>query len=226
MTTPTSLTSTTLLLCRHGQSEWNVQRRIQGQAPEAGGLTEEGRWEAQQLGRRLQGYEPTALYSSDLRRARETAEIVAASTSLPIQTDPRWREIDLGVWQGLTPEEVDAGWPGEEIRALDLPRGEIGETFSALSRRTLAAIDDLHARHPGQTVAVICHGGNVRAALMATPAPAGDGPDPRRTSSIPNTSVTMVQANRAGLQAMLITDASHLEGATLAAEDANTDERR
>ncbi len=150
-----------------------------------------------------------AVYASDLLRARQTAEIVGAAVGLPVQPDPRWREIDLGVWQGLTPEEVDQRWPGEQIRALDLPRGEIGENFAALSARTLAAVEDLHAQHPGQTVAVICHGGNVRAALMATPAAAGDGPDPRR-ASIPNTSVTVVQVNSAGLQANLIADVSHL----------------
>lgn len=205
-------TPTTLLLCRHGQSEWNAQGRVQGQAPEAGGLTDQGRWEAQQLGRRLQTTDIAALYASDLRRAWETAQIVGAAVGLPVQLDPRWREIDLGVWQGLQPEEVDAQWPTAQIREMDLPRGEVGETFAALSRRTLAAIDDLHARHPGETVAVICHGGNVRAALMATAAPNGADPDPRR-ASIPNTSVSTVQVNSAGLQATLIADASHLEGA-------------
>lgn len=209
MTALTSHPPTTLLLCRHGQSEWNAQRRIQGQSPEAGGLTEQGRLEAQQLAGRLQSAGIDAVYASDLLRAQQTAQVVGAAVTLPVQPDRRWREIDLGVWQGLTPEEVDGRWPGEEIRALDLPRGETGETFAALSARTLAAIEDLHAQHPGQTVAVICHGGNVRAALMATPAAAGDGPDPRR-APIPNTSVTVVQVNSAGLQATLIADVSHL----------------
>ena len=65
---------TTLLLCRHGQSEWNVQQRIQGQAPDAGGLTPQGRQQAQLLGRRLQSLGVQALYSSDLLRALETGE--------------------------------------------------------------------------------------------------------------------------------------------------------
>jgi broad specificity phosphatase PhoE len=209
MASHTSRAPTTLLLCRHGQSEWNVLRRIQGQAPEAGGLTELGRWEAQQLGRRLQMAGVAAIYTSDLLRARQTAEIVSAAVGLPVQSDPRWREIDLGVWQGMQPEEVDQRWPMAQIRDLDLPRGETGETFAALSVRTLAAIEDLHARHSGQTVAIICHGGNVRAALLATPAPWNEESDPRR-APIPNTSVTVVQANSAGLQAMMIADASHL----------------
>jgi broad specificity phosphatase PhoE len=211
MTARASLATTTLLLCRHGQSEWNAQGRVQGQAPEAGGLTDLGRWEAQQLGLRLQGQGVAALYASDLLRAWETAEMVARVVELPVQPDPRWREIDLGVWQGMHPKEVDARWPTAQIRELDLPRGETGETYAALSARTLAAIEDLHIRHAGQTVAVICHGGNVRAALMATPAPWDDEPDPRRVP-IPNTSVTVVQANSAGLQAIMIADVSHLAG--------------
>jgi broad specificity phosphatase PhoE len=223
MASHTSRAPTLLLLCRHGQSEWNVQRRIQGQSLDAGGLTAQGRWEAQQLGRRLQALDIVALYASDLLRSQETAQIVSAALDLPVQFDPRWREIDLGVWQGMTPEEVDQRWPGEEIRALDLPRGEIGETFAALSQRTLAAMVDLAHQHPGETVAAVCHGGNVRAALMATDALAVDGPDPRR-APIPNTSVTVLQVNDAGLQAMLIADVSHLDGAALEIGDANADE--
>ncbi len=226
MAAHTEHTPTTLLLCRHGQSEWNAQGRIQGQAPDAGGLTEQGRWEAQQLGLRLQGHGVTALYASDLLRAWQTAQIVSEAMGLPVQPDARWREIDLGVWQGMTPTEVDQRWPPSlQIRERDLPRGETGETFAGLTQRTLAAINDLHARHSGQTVAVICHGGNVRAALMATPAPDGEAPDPRQ-ASIPNTSVSAFQVNSAGLQATLIADASHLDGASPKNGTSNVDEQR
>lgn len=225
MTDYSTASSTVLLLCRHGQSEWNAQRRIQGQSPEAGGLTQQGRWEAQQLGRRLQALNVTALYASDLLRAQETAQIVSAVLGLAVQPDSRWREIDLGVWQGLTPDEVDQRWPGDEIRALDLPRGEVGETFTALSQRTLAALHDLAARHPGQTIAVVSHGGNVRAALLATDASPTDGPDQRRVP-IPNTSVTVLRVNGVGVQATLIADASHLDRGVTDMAATNDDEQR
>jgi broad specificity phosphatase PhoE len=225
MTSHTHLSPTTLLLCRHGQSEWNAQQRVQGQSPQAGGLTAQGRWEAQQLGHRLRTVGVAAIYASDLLRAWETAEIVGALIGLPVQADPRWREIDLGVWQGLRSEELDRRWPMAQIRELDLPRGETGENFAALTRRTLAAIEEIHSRHGGQTAAVICHGGNVRATLLATPAPLDGGPDPRRTP-IPNTSVTVVRVNSAGLQATLIADISHLDSAARSAEDANAGEQR
>lgn len=223
MTTRPSPAPTTLLLCRHGQSEWNAQRRVQGQSPLAGGLTELGRWEAYQLGRRLQAHDVAALYTSDLRRAHETAQIVGACLNAQPQIDPRWREIDLGVWQGLTPEEVDRGWPRDEIFTQDLPRGETGETFAALTRRTLAAIHALHARHPGQTAVVICHGGNIRAALLLADMPAGDGPDPRHLPIL-NTSVTALQVDSAGLRATLIADTSHLDGQLPTVLSTNTED--
>lgn len=221
----TALNTTTLLLCRHGQSEWNAQGRVQGQSLEAGGLTELGRWEAQQLGRRLHSMGVAAIYASDLLRAWQTAQIVSAAVRLPVQPDPRWREIDLGAWQGLTSEEVNQRWPTMLIREQDLPRGETGETFAALSQRTLAAIDDLHARHSGQTVAVICHGGNVRAALMATQVVSSNDEDPRR-APIPNTSVTILRVNGAGLEATSIADVSHLDGMAPETTNSNADEQR
>lgn len=225
MPSHTSHTPTTLLFCRHGQSEWNAQRRIQGQAPDAGGLTAQGRREAQLLGERLRALDVAAIYSSDLLRAMQTAQIVSEAVGLPVQPDLRWREIDLGLWQGLEPEEVDARWPTDEIREQDLPRGETGETFAAVTQRTLAGIDDLHARHRGQTVVVICHGGNMRAALLTTPAPANGDSDPRH-APIRNTAVTVFHVDNTGLHASVIADASHLNDVAPAAEEVNVDEPR
>lgn len=226
MATHTSPTTTTLLLCRHGQSEWNLQRLIQGQSPEAGGLTARGRWEAQQLAQRLYPFGIDALYTSDLLRAQETAQILGAALNLPVQPDPRWREIDLGVWQGLTPEEVEQGWPSAaQIREADLPRGEIGETFAAVSQRVLSAICDLDTQRRGQTVAIVSHGGAMRAALLATEAPASDGEDLRHTP-IRNASVTVLRITETGWQTILFPDASHLDGATPEDGGNNADERR
>ena len=204
--------STTFILCRHGQSEWNAQQRIQGQSPAAGGLTAQGRAEAEHLGRRLHTLGAEVLISSDLLRARQTAEIAGLPLGLTPQLDPRWREIDLGRWQGHTVAEVEFGWPdAPRVRELDLPRGEIGETGVQLYARTVAALDDLHRAHAGRTIAVVCHGGNVRTALMLTPRLVGDDlPDPRRMS-IPNASVTILRRDESGLHAELIADVAHLD---------------
>lgn len=230
MTDSISQTPTTLVLCRHGESEWNVEGRIQGQSSLAGGLTDLGRRQAQRLGERLRNAGLDQLYTSDLRRALETAAIVGAALGLQPQLDHRWRELDLGDWHGLTGAEVEARWP-EQIAALrrgeDVPRGN-GETFARLQARTLAAITDLAQRHPGQTVGVICHGGNVRAALLLlpTPDPSENQPD-QRSAPIPNTSVTILRvAADNHLQALAVVDASHLDGLATDGEDNRADEQR
>lgn len=205
---------TTFILCRHGQSEWNAQQRIQGQSSDAGGLTAQGRTEADRLGQRLHALGAELLVSSDLLRARQTAEIAGQPLGLAPQFDQRWREIDLGRWQGLTLAEVDAGWPDAwRLREQDLPRGDTGETGAQLHARTVAALDDLHRTHPGRTIAVVCHGGNVRTALMLTPqlVARDEGLDPRHMP-IPNTSVTILRRDDAGLHAELICDVAHLAG--------------
>lgn len=217
-----STTPTTFLLCRHGQSEWNAQGRVQGQASAAGGLTQQGRREAAWLGQRLLAARVDVLVSSDLRRAHETATLAGAPLHLTPQLDPRWREINLGQWQGLTRTEVAAGWPdADTIIEHDLPRGETGETAAAVRARTQEALYDLATRYPGQTIAVVCHGGNVRAALMLTPTVDGVEPDPRR-ASIPNASLTLIQHDQTGLHARLIADTSHL--AELAGEPVEAEE--
>lgn len=209
---------TTLLLCRHGESEWNVQRRVQGQAPEAGGLTAEGRRQAEQLARRLRNLGVDVLYTSDLRRSVETAEIVGAALGLAPVADPLWREFHMGLWQGLTVEEVRSRWPVQQIRELDLPRGDTGETWAAFTERVRQAVDALVVRHPGQTVAVVTHGGNVRAGLLVAgwSAHAIDGP-------IPNASLTAIHFLDGRAWASLVADAAHLNDGhlTAAGDDAS-----
>lgn len=205
---------TILILCRHGESQWNVERRVQGQSLVAPGLTAHGRWQAQRLAERLRQMDIDALYSSDLRRALETAQIVGAALGLEPVEDSRWRERDMGRWQGLTRSEIAARWP-EEIAALqrgeDIRRGG-GETYVELQARTLAALKDLLLRHPGQKVAVICHGGNIRACLLANRLDQAEGGDGLRWAPIPNASVTILQAHADQLRAVVIADASHLDG--------------
>ncbi|MCS6845219.1 MAG: histidine phosphatase family protein [Caldilineales bacterium] len=208
---------TTLLLCRHGESEWNAQHRVQGQAPEAGGLTAEGRRQAALLARRLRDFHIDALYTSDLRRSMETAEIVAATLGLTPVADPLWREFDMGRWQGLTVEEVRSRWPVQQIREMDLPRGDTGETWAGFIERVRRAVDALVARHPGQTVAVVTHGGNVRASLLLTQHQ--DDPSARYNQPIPNTSITAIHLTDGRAWSSLVADAAHLDGHLTATND-------
>lgn len=203
---------TTLLLCRHAESQWNAAGLVQGQAVEAGGLTKKGLWQAQRLGQRLRRQGIDALYSSDLLRAVETANVVGQLTGHVACLDGRWREIALGRWQGLMGSEIEERWPEEWAaarRGEDVARGG-GETFAQVQDRTMAAVADLVARHPGQRVAIICHGGNVRVCLAAA-----QGYPPGqvyiRQNRIPNTSVTALLASQDQLQTLLVTDIEHLD---------------
>lgn len=202
---------TTVILCRHGESEWNVARRIQGQSPDAGGLTPTGRAQARLLRRRLKSMDVDVLISSDLRRALETALIARVDPSLEPVLDPRWREADLGTWQGLHRDEARQRWPEEweMARREDVARGG-GETFLQVQARVLAALGDLLAMHAGKTVAVITHGGPIHACLGAVL----NHSFPEVYERLPtnrNTSVTILRFEGGEIEPLALMDSSHLE---------------
>ncbi len=203
---------TTLLLCRHGESQWNVEGRVQGTSLQAAGLTEQGRWQAARLAERLRSATVSALYSSDLLRAVETAEIVAATLGKSPEPDKRWREIDMGKWHGLTLAEIQERFPQDWAATRLDPNASRGggEGFFTFQAWTLQAAADLHACHPGQTVAVVTHGGNVRACLLSGVTGPLDPSDPRR-GHIPNTSVTAIQVNGGHVTVLSLPDTGHLE---------------
>lgn len=138
---------TTLLLVRHGETDWNADGRLQGQTDRP--LSEYGRRQARQLAEELAGEEFDAIYASDLSRARETAEIVGARLGLPVALDSDLREKDWGTWEGLTPVERD--------------RVEfVGESTEAHQERMLRALRRISERHPDGGVLVVTHGGSMR----------------------------------------------------------------
>ena len=138
---------TTLLLIRHGETDWNASGRLQGHTDRP--LNEYGRRQAAELAERLRGDGVGALYSSDLTRARETAEIVASRLGLPVVLDPDLRERNWGSWEGLTPAERSG---------VDFE----GETPEEHRERTFRAIGRIAERHPGERVVVVTHGGSMR----------------------------------------------------------------
>ncbi|MCB0135537.1 MAG: histidine phosphatase family protein [Caldilineaceae bacterium] len=218
--------ATTVLLCRHGESQWNHAGRIQGQAPDAPGLSSRGREQARLLAERMRSAGVDALVTSDLLRAVETAGFVSRALGLHPVEDSRWREIDLGEWQGLTREEVAERWPETQeavSRGEDPPRGG-GETYAQLTARTLNAIADVAQRHAGQTVCVVTHGGNVRAAIVALP-DAPEGVDVR-AGYIFNTSVTVLRVTADGARLIAPPDISHLDGLASEINEEADDEPR
>jgi broad specificity phosphatase PhoE len=136
------------LLIRHGETDWNADGRLQGQTDRP--LSDFGRRQARQLADELHAEKFEAIYSSDLTRARETAEIVGERVGLAVALDPDLREKDWGSWEGLTAVERD--------------RVEFaGESTEAHQQRTLRALRRISERHPGDgRVLVVTHGGSMR----------------------------------------------------------------
>jgi broad specificity phosphatase PhoE len=155
---------TTILLARHGETDWNREGRFQGHADPP--LNGTGRAQAVELSVALKADELAVVYSSPLRRALETAEIVAASHGLqPVQLDAL-REVDVGSWQGLIRAEIEERFPEQFARWLDYDQGwQDGESYDELGRRVVAALLELANRHAGQRILAVTHGGPIRAAF-------------------------------------------------------------
>jgi len=164
----TEPTATTILLARHGETDWNREGRLQGWAPVP--LNGRGRDQARRLGRRVATeYDVDRLIASDLRRTRETAALVRdAGIDADPEFDPAWRERDLGVYQGLTREEMDEQFPAfafeNDVLALE-ERPDGGERLVDAYERAVDAWGRLCADPGGDTVLVVTHGGPVTGVL-------------------------------------------------------------
>jgi probable phosphoglycerate mutase len=151
---------------RHGETDWNLEGRWQGHAdPE---LNETGRAQAEAVARSLAAKPFNALYSSDLSRARETAEIIGKELSLPIQLDARLREVDVGEWSGLTTPEIEQRYPNGLRRRSEGGTGwERGESYSAMGDRVVEALRAIAEAHPDGRVLVVTHGGPMCSTWLA-----------------------------------------------------------
>jgi broad specificity phosphatase PhoE len=153
---------TTILLARHGESDWNVEQRWQGHADRP--LTERGRAQARALAERLDAFALAAIYASDLRRACDTAQAVAERRGLSVLVRRDLREVDVGSWAGLTRADVEEREPDGIRRWLDGEKGwQGGETYEEMAGRVVAAVREIAAAHPAKHVLVVAHGGCVRA---------------------------------------------------------------
>ena len=153
----------TLLCIRHAQSTMNAAGLWQGQANPP--LSEEGREQAHVLGERLAGESLSVLVASDLRRARETAEIAGRSLGIATRLEPGLRELDVGDWSGLARDEIARRWPEDfdRFRAGDLDvRAGGGETRRELRERVVAALRSLQQIYRGGRIAVVTHLGVIR----------------------------------------------------------------
>ena len=199
-----------LLAIRHGETAWNVDARVQGHIDIA--LNEQGRQQARLLGRALaQGERPDVLYSSDLARARETAAAIAAACGVSLRLEPALRERCFGVLEGRTVDEVRRRDPGlaDRWRRREpdfVPPG--GESLTVFFERCVQTVMRLVRGHPGQTVAIVAHGGVLDCLYRAATGVALDLP---RGWSIENASVNRLLCTGERFTLTGWGDVSHLE---------------
>ena len=146
-------------LVRHGQTDWNLERRYHGQSDVP--LNDKGRSQARRLAHSLQNQAFAAIYTSDLSRARETAEIIAQVIQLPVTLEPRLREINQGDWEGQDVETIKdryAGLWNERLVDPTNARPPGGETVGEVAERVYAALDDIAGIYPAGQVLICSHG--------------------------------------------------------------------
>jgi broad specificity phosphatase PhoE len=204
-------TSVRIFLTRHGETEWNVEGRWQGQSNSR--LTQRGVEQARKLAEALADEPLAAVYSSDLGRALETARYVAAPHGLEPIPDRRLREMDTGLWTARLGAEIRAECPAEmetwKLRpwAHRMPRGE---TLAEVQRRGLAFFEDRVPRYPGEAIAVISHGAVTQTVLAhAMRRPLTD----LWLGRFENCQISRLEwTPAAGLKLVELCDVRHLEG--------------
>ena len=154
---------TEIILIRHGETEWNSQKRMQGHSNS--NLSEVGRGQIQALGELMKNVSFDHIYSSDSLRARQTAEAITQYSGHTLQFDQRIREKNLGVFEGLTSTEAKERHP--EVYRLFKTAGanyviDEGESTQQLLERALEFIEEIRLRHPQERVVMVTHGGVVR----------------------------------------------------------------
>ncbi|MBL0728505.1 histidine phosphatase family protein [Piscinibacter sp. HJYY11] len=152
---------TRVLAIRHGETAWNVDTRIQGQLDIP--LNDTGHWQAGRLAAAVADEGLHAIYASDLQRAHQTAQAIARATGLPITADKGLRERGFGSFEGHTYREIETRWPEESMRwrkrEIDFSPGGVGESLRVFYDRCVNTAARLAAAHPGQTIAIVAHGG-------------------------------------------------------------------
>ena len=206
---------TRLILIRHGETAWNRATRIQGHTDIP--LSPLGLAQAQRLAEALADEPLAAIYSSDLSRARQTAEAVAGSQGLAIHFDAGLRERAFGRFEGLSWEEIDRGYPEDAARwrrrEPDFAVGG-GESLTVFSARCVAAARRAAVAHPGQSIAVVAHGGVLDCLYRAATQSALDAP---RSWQLGNATINRLLATAEGFTLVGWNDDRHLAG--LSADD-------
>jgi broad specificity phosphatase PhoE len=201
---------TRILFARHGETDWNREGRWQGHSDRP--LNAAGRAQAEALARRLAMERIDALYTSDLLRASQTADVVARATGLEPIATPGLREVDVGELAGLDRADAAQRYPDWYTRWRD---GAVesypgGERFCDLRDRALAALDRIADRHAGGTAVAVCHNGIVHALVLHVLGL--EAHHRRRIAAGANCSLTILERHRRRTVLVALNDAGHLQG--------------
>jgi len=212
-----AIAATTILLIRHGETAWNAEKRLQGHLDIA--LNAEGECQAALLGEALAAEQVDHIVSSDLLRARQTAEAIARVRSARVEVDPGLRERCYGGFEGLLYSEIAARFPREfaawQARDVDgvLPPGaNRGESFRQFYERATGAIAAHAAAHPGRTIALVAHGGVLECAYRQA---LGLSLETPRDFKVLNASVNRFVMEEGVLRLLSWGEVSHLRPAVL-----------
>lgn len=206
--------ATRILAIRHGETAWNVDTRIQGHLDIP--LNATGRRQAERLARALAAGDTIhAIYSSDLQRAFDTAQAIAAATGAPLAAHSGLRERGFGVFEGKTYLEIEQTWPEESLHWRRrtphwAPQG--GESLLQVRERITRTLHELAAQHPGQQIVLVAHGGVMDQLYRAA---TGQDLQAPRTWELGNTAVNRLLWTPDGLSLVGWADTSHLDDSTL-----------
>lgn len=151
-----SFEPTIFYIVRHGQTDWNAEKKIQGHRDIP--LNDTGRKQAREVGEKLASIPLTAYYSSDLQRAYETAQIIVNSKNIEIRMDNRLKERNFGPWEGHSSVEFFKG-PDETRQNI--------ESDQEMKKRIFESLDEIAKRHPGENILIVAHGGVIRNIIVS-----------------------------------------------------------
>ena len=204
---------TRIIAVRHGETAWNADARIQGQRDI--GLNETGRWQAQRVGQALAEEPITAVYSSDLERAHATAQSISEVKGVPVIPHEGLRERSFGMFEGKTFDEIHQAWPEhahnwrKRIPEWQPPEG--GESLVQLRERVTRTVQELAARHPGEQIVVVAHGGVLDALYRVATGQEVNSP---RTWELPNGAINRLLWTPQGFTLVGWSDTQHLDHAS------------
>jgi broad specificity phosphatase PhoE len=207
---------TKVLLVRHGATEWNTNKRAQGMADIE--LNDEGRLQALDTAQQLGDLDIKAIYSSDLKRAVDTARAIADVKGLEVHLDPDFREIDQGEWTGLEVAEIKERWPELWGPARHYSTRPGGESPQQVRERALRGLKRVVKEHPDDLVVIVSHGGTIR--WLGAEALGYDDHRSARIRGLGNGGVVSIDAELDG-DDLKLSGLKRLDGATPDLDDPN-----